>query len=111
MISLQQISKSFGGRVLFREASIQIGLEERVALVGPNGVGKTTLFGMIAGKASADSGTVIGNKKAVIGYLAQELVSDEDAKQCTENDLIFVHLAEKRDEWCKLGKEIATAPP
>ena len=77
MISLQQISKSFGGRVLFREASIQIGLEERVALVGPNGVGKTTLFGMIAGKVSADSGTVIINKKAVIGYLAQELESHE----------------------------------
>ncbi len=77
MISLQQMSKSFGGRVLFREASVQIGIEERVALVGPNGVGKTTLFGMVSGKVSADSGSVIINKNAVIGYLAQELESHE----------------------------------
>ena len=111
MISLQQISKSFGGRVLFREASIQIGLEERVALVGPNGVGKTTLFGMIAGKASADSGTVIVNKKAVIGYLAQELVSDEGKTVLemvlgggTEVSSIEHHLR-------ILEEEIATAPP
>ncbi|OGW44607.1 MAG: hypothetical protein A2132_01510 [Nitrospirae bacterium RBG_16_43_11] len=111
MISLQQISKSFGGRVLFREASIQIGLEERVALVGPNGVGKTTLFGMIAGKVSADSGTVIINKKAVVGYLAQELESHEGKTVLemvlgggTEVSSIEHHLR-------LLEEEIATASP
>lgn len=97
--------------MLFREASIQIGLEERVALVGPNGVGKTTLFGMIAGKVSADSGTAIINKKAVVGYLAQELESDEGKTVLemvlgggTEVSSIEHHLR-------MLEEEIATAPP
>lgn len=77
MIFIQQISKRFGGRVLFNEASLQIGLEDRVALVGPNGAGKTTLLEMIAGTVSHDSGTITINKKAVIGYLKQELESHQ----------------------------------
>lgn len=73
MISIQQVSKRFGGRTLFNEASLRIGIEDRMALVGPNGAGKTTLIEMIAGRISPDSGTITINKKAVIGYLTQEL--------------------------------------
>lgn len=108
---MQQISKSFGGRILFKEASIQIGLEERVALVGPNGVGKTTLFGMIAGDVYPDGGEIIVNKKAVIGYLAQELESSEGKSVLemvlgggTEVSSIEHHLR-------LLEEEIATASP
>jgi ATP-binding cassette, subfamily F, member 3 len=77
MISIQQISKRFGGRILFREASLRIGMEDRVALVGPNGAGKTTLIEMIAGRVTPDAGTIAINKKAVIGYLTQELEAHE----------------------------------
>ncbi|HTP42727.1 MAG TPA: ABC-F family ATP-binding cassette domain-containing protein, partial [Nitrospiria bacterium] len=77
MLALQDISKSFGTRVLFDRASLRIGLHDRVALVGPNGAGKTTLFEMIAGRVSPDGGAISRNKTAVIGYLAQELYQDE----------------------------------
>ncbi|MBI5199575.1 MAG: ABC-F family ATP-binding cassette domain-containing protein [Nitrospirae bacterium] len=77
MISIQHISKSYGGRVLFKDASLRIGLEDRVAIVGPNGAGKTTLLEMIAGRISPDSGTITINSKAVIGYLTQELEASE----------------------------------
>jgi len=77
MLALQDISKSFGTRVLFDRASLRIGLHDRVALVGPNGAGKTTLFEMIAGRVSPDGGAISRNKSAVIGYLAQELYQDE----------------------------------
>lgn len=111
MISLQLISKSFGGRVLFREASIQIGLEERVALVGPNGVGKTTLFGMIAGNVYPDSGDIIVNKKAVIGYLAQELES-HDGKTVLETVLGGgTEVSSIEHHLRLLEEEIATASP
>ena len=111
MISLQQISKSYGGRVLFREASIQIGLEERVALVGPNGAGKTTLFGMIAGTVSPDSGTIIVNKKAVIGYLAQELESHEGKTVLEEVLAGGSEVSSIEHHLRLLEEEIATSPP
>jgi ATP-binding cassette subfamily F protein 3 len=78
MLALQDISKSFGTRVLFDRVSLRIGLHDRVALVGPNGAGKTTLFEIIAGRISPDSGVISRNKNAVIGYLAQELYQDEN---------------------------------
>ncbi|MBI5039116.1 MAG: ABC-F family ATP-binding cassette domain-containing protein [Nitrospirae bacterium] len=111
MISLQQISKSYGGRVLFKEASLQIGLEERVALVGPNGAGKTTLFGMIAGKVSPDSGTIIVNKKAVIGYLAQELESHEGKTVLEEVLAGGSEVSTIEHHLRLLEEEIATSPP
>ncbi len=73
MISVQNISKSYGGRVLFRDASLRIGIGDRIALVGPNGAGKTTLLEMIAGNLSPDSGTVARGKTVVVGYLPQDV--------------------------------------
>ena len=111
MISIQQISKRFGGRVLFNEASLRIGIEDRVALVGPNGAGKTTLLEMIAGKISPDSGTITINKKAVVGYLTQELeahqgksVLEEVLSGDSEESSLEHHLR-------LLEEEIATASP
>ncbi|HSG06388.1 MAG TPA: ATP-binding cassette domain-containing protein, partial [Nitrospiria bacterium] len=73
MISVQKISKRFGGQVLFEDVTFRIGIDDRVALVGPNGAGKTTLLEMIAGKTSPDSGSVSVNKNAVVGYLTQDI--------------------------------------
>jgi len=44
MLTISQLSKSFGGRVLFENASLQVNRGDRVGLVGPNGAGKSTLF-------------------------------------------------------------------
>lgn len=111
MISIQQISKRFGGRVLFNEASLHIGLEDRVALIGPNGAGKTTLLEMISGRISPDSGAITINKKAVIGYLTQDLepqegksVLEEVLAGGSEESSIEHHLR-------LLEEEIATASP
>jgi ATP-binding cassette subfamily F protein 3 len=74
MLTISHLKKSFGGRVLFGDASLTVNHRDRVALVGPNGAGKTTLFEIIAGGTSPDSGEVQVNKKAVIGYLPQEVL-------------------------------------
>ncbi len=73
MINIQSLCKSYGGRILFQEASLRLSIHSRVALVGPNGAGKTTLLEMIAGNIRPDSGTLVVNKHAVVGYLLQEL--------------------------------------
>ena len=73
MITLvDKVSKSFGGRMLYGDATLQLNAGERWALVGPNGAGKTTLLKIIMGVESADEGTVSFAKDMTIGYLEQE---------------------------------------
>ena len=73
MLTISNIYKSFGGRVLFNNTSLTVNLKDRMALVGPNGAGKTTLFEMIAGNTAPDKGEIQINKKAIVGYLPQEV--------------------------------------
>jgi len=72
MITLSDISKAYGSKTLFTEATIQLNRGDRVGLVGPNGAGKTTLFNMILGHESPDSGEVIRERNVRVGHLPQE---------------------------------------
>ncbi len=72
MLTLSEISKAYGGKVLFNEATLQVNREDRIGLVGPNGAGKSTLFGIILGEESADSGKVMKERNVKFGYLPQE---------------------------------------
>jgi ATP-binding cassette subfamily F protein 3 len=72
MITLSDISKAYGSKTLFTEATIQLNRGDRVGLVGPNGAGKTTLFNMILGYESPDSGEVIRERNVRVGHLPQE---------------------------------------
>ena len=58
VVEAEGVAKGFGGRELVRDFSIRIGRGERVALVGPNGVGKTTLLNMLTGELAPDAGRV-----------------------------------------------------
>ena len=73
-----KIEKSFGARVLFSGATLQVNAGERYALVGPNGAGKTTFLKIVMGIESPDAGTVSYAKDVTVGYLEQEtkLASD-----------------------------------
>ena len=72
IVLADKISKSYGGRVLYTGATLQLNAGERWALVGPNGAGKTTLLRIILGHESADEGTVSFMRGATLGYLEQE---------------------------------------
>ncbi len=75
MITLNHIQKQFGGRVLFKDSSLQIGARDRIGLIGPNGSGKTTLFRMILGEESIDGGEILIAKGVKMGYLPQEVIA------------------------------------
>ena len=77
MLTVSQVSKSFAGRVLFEDVSLQVNRGDRIGLVGPNGAGKSTLFSLILGDASPDSGKVSLEKSATLGYLPQETAAAE----------------------------------
>lgn len=99
MLSIQNISKAYGKRVLFQDASLRIPLQSRVALVGPNGAGKTTLLEIIAGKISPDSGTVVINKDTEIGYLPQELPDPS-------NLTVLEDVLNENQEWVSIENQL-----
>lgn len=86
MIRLQQLTKSFGTRVLFEDVSFHLSPGERVGLVGRNGFGKTTLFKILLGTEQPDSGDVLIPRDYKVGHLSQTLVFDAptvQAEVCT----------------------------
>ena len=78
MLTVSQVTKSFAGRVLFEDVSLQVNRGDRVGLVGPNGAGKSTLFSLILDEASPDAGKVSLEKSATMGYLPQETAAAGD---------------------------------
>ncbi len=72
MLTVSQLTKSFGGRILFQDVSLQVNRGDRIGLVGPNGAGKSTLFSLLLEEASPDAGKIAFEKNATIGFLPQE---------------------------------------
>src|SRR3954470_22241172 len=72
MLSISGVSKSFGGRTLFAEASLQVNRHDRIGLVGANGAGKSTLFSLILGNESPDDCKIALERNVAMGYLPQE---------------------------------------
>ncbi|MEY2906656.1 MAG: hypothetical protein RLZZ408_1127 [Verrucomicrobiota bacterium] len=72
MLTASGLSKSYGGRSLFENASLQINRGDRIGLIGANGAGKSTLFSLILKEASPDEGTVALERNVSIGFLPQE---------------------------------------
>ena len=72
MLTISGITKSFGARILFEDASLQVNRGERIGLVGPNGAGKSTLFNLALGYDWPDEGEVTIERNATLGHLPQE---------------------------------------
>jgi len=73
MISIVNLSKNYGPKVLFEDISLNINQGEKIGLIGPNGAGKSTLFSLILQDTEPSSGEVRVNKGVHIGYLPQEV--------------------------------------
>lgn len=78
MLTVHQLSKSYGVQPLFKEITFNVNQDERVGLVGPNGCGKSTLMRIIAGEERADRGHVAISPETRVGYLAQGFTLDPD---------------------------------
>ena len=73
MIALSNVTKQYGGQILFVDASFQVNPGEKIGLVGPNGAGKTTIFRLIMGEENPDEGTVEKPRRLSIGYFNQDI--------------------------------------
>src|SRR6476619_1691849 len=78
MLTVSQLGKSFSGRIVFDDVSLQVNRGDRIGLVGANGAGKSTLFSLILGEASPDTGQITIEKSATIGFLPQETAAAKD---------------------------------
>jgi len=85
LLTAQGLFKSFGGRVLFENVSLNLHPGDRVGLIGPNGSGKSTLLMILAGLEIPDHGTVSIRRMARFGFVPQDCTFDADA---TIEDLI-----------------------
>ncbi|MBL9187857.1 MAG: ABC-F family ATP-binding cassette domain-containing protein [Opitutaceae bacterium] len=72
MLTIADVSKSYGTRELFSDVSLFIARTDRLGLIGPNGAGKSTLFGLILGEERPDTGTIEWERGADFGFLPQE---------------------------------------
>ncbi len=83
MLTIANVSKSYGPRTLFAEVSLNIARTDRLGLVGANGAGKSTLFNIILGKDQPDEGLIEWERGADFGFLPQESapVGDETILQ------------------------------
>lgn len=97
MLQIEDISKQFAARIIFVDASAHLRPGTRTGLVGPNGVGKTTLIRMILGEDSPDRGRIRKRPRLRLGYLPQELetISGKNILDATHRDQFPEHEAKR----------------
>ncbi len=108
MISIDNLSVSFGGWTLFDQISFLINPKDRVGLVGRNGAGKTTILKLIAGLEQPTSGAVTKNAECTIGYLPQQMVVHDTTTLIEETAKAFDVVLALEAEIERLTAQIAT---
>ena len=108
MLTVSGLSKSYGGRTLWSDVTLQLSAGRRVALIGGNGTGKTTLIEVIMGTTEPDSGVIHKPKDLRVGYLAQELPDATDRSVLAETLDGAVHVRQVAERLRKLEAELET---
>ena len=108
MISVDNLAVEFGGTALFSEVSFTINENDKIALMGKNGAGKSTVMKIIAGEQRPSKGHVRFPKDAVIAYLPQHLLTEDECTVFEEASKAFAHVYAMRNEMEQLNKALET---
>ena len=108
MISVNGLAVEFSGDTLFSEISFAINENDKIALMGKNGAGKSTLMKIIAGVQNPNRGSVQSPEDAVIAYLPQHLLTQDNCTVFEEASKAFASVFEMKSEIEKLNKELET---
>ena len=111
MITVSGLAKGHGGRTLFEDVTFRLMPGRRVALVGGNGVGKTTILEIIVGEQQADSGEVHSARGTRIGYLPQELTEQIDGSVIEEVMRAVAHVTDLEAQMARLLDDVAATGP
>ena len=107
MISLDNLTVSYGGWTLFDNISLLINPKDRIGLVGKNGAGKTTLLRLIVGEQQPTSGSISYNGECTIGYLPQQMRVADTTTLVEETAKAFDEVLKLEAEIARLTREIA----
>ena len=106
MINVNNISVSFGGTTLFSDVTFSINENDKIALMGKNGAGKSTILKIIAGASQPTSGNVTGPKDAVIAYLPQHLLTQDNVTVFEETSKAFQEVHRMQQELDELNEQL-----
>lgn len=106
MISIQNLSVEFSAKSLFDNINYVINKKDKIALVGKNGAGKSTMLKIIAGLQSPTSGCVARPNDITISYLPQQMVLNDTLTVIEEVSKAFSHIDEMHDQLNKINAEL-----
>ncbi|MCP1381539.1 ABC-F family ATP-binding cassette domain-containing protein [Runella salmonicolor] len=108
MISVDNVTVEFGGRALFSDVTFNINEKDRIALMGKNGAGKSTLLKIIAGADKPTRGKISAPNDAVIAYLPQHLLTQDDSTVFEETAKAFAEVLGMKTELDELNHQLET---
>ena len=108
MISIDNLSIEFGVKPLFKNTSFVINERDRIALVGKNGAGKSTMLKILCGKQQPTSGTVSIPTDTTIGYLPQVMILQDDTTVREETRKAFANNTKLKEAIDKMQEELST---
>ena len=106
MITVNDISVQFGGTTLFSDVSFAINENDKIALMGKNGAGKSTLLKIIAGQSKPSTGNISAPKDAVVAYLPQHLLTQDDATVMEEASKAFGAIFKMKAEIDEINEQL-----
>lgn len=107
MVSVDNLKVEFGVTPLFEDVSYVINKRDRIALVGKNGAGKSTMLKILAGMQAPTSGTVSSPRDATIGYLPQVMILSDTRTVMEEAEMAFEHIFALQASLEKMNQELA----
>lgn len=110
LLQVQNACKVYGGERLFNPVTFEVKSGERIALIGPNGGGKSTILKMIMGDLPTDEGLIIKKKNLSIGYLSQAVISGKDQTLYEEASEVFDKAKRIQDEINDICTRMSLAP-
>jgi ATP-binding cassette, subfamily F, member 3 len=108
MISVDAVTVEFNGSALFSNITFNINENDRIALMGKNGAGKSTLLKIIAGYAKPTRGKISAPKDAVIAYLPQHLLTEDNATVFEEASKAFSNILDMKKQIDDLNSQLET---
>ncbi len=107
MISVEQLKVEFNATPLFEEVSYIINKKDRIALVGKNGAGKSTMLKILAGMQTPTSGTVAVPRDTTIGYLPQVMILTDNRTVMQEAEQAFDHIFDLQADLERMNRQLA----